>query len=99
LETHDFAAVLKEGKAIRGRGLSVLLKVNGVFTPRFGVIVPKRIVQRSVDRSRLKRILREWFRHNRERLAGQDCVIRLTNPQRDEGALLEEVERLIRSRG
>ena len=98
LETRDFAAVLHKGKALRGRGLSVLLKTNVVPSPRFGVVVPKRIAQRSVDRNRLKRILREWFRHNSERLAGRDCVVRLTAPQTDEDALIAEIERLLKGR-
>ena len=95
LETRDFAAVLQEGKALRGRGLSVLLKANAVPGARFGLIVPKRLAHRSVDRSRLKRILREWFRHNSARLAGRDCVVRLTAPA-DERSLVVEIERLLK---
>lgn len=47
---------------------------------RLGLIVPKRILSRSVDRNRIKRILREWFRSQHDRLQGKDCVVRVTAP-------------------
>lgn len=83
---------------VRSRGVVVLLKKSIVATPRFGIVVPKRIVQRSVDRNRSKRILREWFRHNDQKLHGRDCVVRLTAPlegRAAEIALLVAIERLL----
>jgi len=41
------------------------------------VIVPKRIFPRAVDRNRMKRLLREWFRHNQAALGNSDIVARL----------------------
>lgn len=42
------------------------------------VIVPKRLLARAVDRNRSKRLMREWFRTNQSRFAGNDLLIRLT---------------------
>jgi len=100
--TRDFVAVLRGGRLLRGNGISVLLGGSDAGQSRLGLIVPKRILQRAVDRNRVKRVLREWFRHSRERLAGRDCVIRLT-PARtkgpaiklNDGSLLAELERIM----
>ena len=104
--TRDFVAVLRGGRLLRGNGISVLIGGNGPGDARLGLIVPKRILRRAVDRNRVKRVLREWFRHSRSRLAGRDCVIRLT-PVRIKGeaasmdcaALLAELERIVPAKG
>lgn len=41
------------------------------------MIVPKRQHSRSVDRNRIKRVIREWFRSNQEKLSGRDWIVRL----------------------
>ncbi|MBL7076499.1 MAG: ribonuclease P protein component [Kiritimatiellae bacterium] len=44
--------------------------------PRVGVVASKRTFRRAVDRARAKRLLREAFRLNRDRLArNTDCVL------------------------
>ena len=94
----DFAAVVHTGKLARSRGVVVLLRKSNSAESRFGIVVPKRIIQRSVDRNRSKRILREWFRHNDQKLHGRDCVVRLTaSPKGEvaERALIAEIERLL----
>lgn len=101
--TRDFVVVLRAGRLLRGNGISVLLGGSNSGQGRLGLIVPKRILQRAVDRNRVKRVLREWFRHSRERLAGRDCVIRLLTPARAKGpagkvdgaSLLAELERIV----
>jgi ribonuclease P protein component len=35
-------------------------------------------VPRAVDRNRIKRLVREWFRHRQHGLAGRDVLVRLT---------------------
>jgi len=39
------------------------------------VIVPRRVCARAVDRNRIKRIVRESFRHAKPLLCGQDVVV------------------------
>jgi len=43
--------------------------------PRLGIVVGKRAVRRAVDRNRLKRAIRESFRHEQHRLPSLDIVV------------------------
>lgn len=98
LSDQDFAVVVHTGKLVRSRGVVVLLSKSNSAESRLGMIVPKRIIQRSVDRNRSKRILREWFRHNDQKLHGRDCVVRLTVCPKGrvaEHALIAEIDRLL----
>jgi ribonuclease P protein component len=65
--------------------------------PRLGIIVGKRFVARSVDRSRLKRLIRECFRTRRLDLPQADYVVRVRNPVKvmNTPALLAELEGLL----
>jgi ribonuclease P protein component len=40
-----------------------------------GTIVAKRHVRTAVERNRLKRVIRESFRQNKDRLAGLDVIV------------------------
>lgn len=42
---------------------------------RLGVIVAKRVMKRAVDRNRVRRLIRESFRHHQETLGGLDIVV------------------------
>lgn len=44
---------------------------------RLGVVVPKRIVKRSVQRNAIKRVIREWFRCNAGGVGSLDVVVSL----------------------
>ena len=64
------------------------------------MIVPKRQHSRSVDRNWIKRVIREWFRCNQERLAGRDWIVRLSiggnsAQAMQDGWLRIELERLV----
>lgn len=78
LGTSDIAALLSGGRTVERSGFNVLLKPNALNTPRLGLIVPKRVLPRAVDRNRVKRLAREWFRNNQARLGGRDILIRVT---------------------
>jgi ribonuclease P protein component len=78
LRTADIVALLAMGRAIRQPDFTVLSKANALGIPRLGLIVPKRILPRAVDRNRVKRMLREWFRYNQTQLGSRDILIRLT---------------------
>jgi ribonuclease P protein component len=56
----------------------VLLRANPLGVPRLGLIIPKRVLPRAVDRNRMKRVLRELFRAQQARLGSRDILIRLT---------------------
>lgn len=43
--------------------------------PRLGLAIAKKHVRRAVDRNRIKRLIRESFRHNLTFLSGLDIVV------------------------
>ena len=61
---------------------------------RLGLIVPKRVLARAVDRNRARRLLREWFRTNQKRFGGSDLLVRVNGRRDDLKTLLAEVRRL-----
>lgn len=53
----------------------MLFRENQLAHPRLGLAISKKSARRAVDRARLKRIVRESFRVNRNRLGGWDIVV------------------------
>ena len=54
---------------------TVLYRPNGRQAPRLGLAIGKKNCRLSSGRNRLKRIVRESFRHSKPRLAGLDVVV------------------------
>lgn len=59
------------------RCLTVLARPNGTELARVGIIVAKRYVKKAVLRHRIKRLIRESFRHHKNQLSGLDVVVLL----------------------
>ena len=78
----DFERVLSGGARLNVDAVTVVVRPNGVRHPRLGLAVPRRAAPRAVARHRLKRQIRESFRHNAERLHGLDVVV-LVRPSAD----------------
>ena len=96
LRSPIFGEVLRTGKFSRGRGVAILVKPNQLRWARIGLVVPKKLVPRAVDRNRCKRVMREWFRQRQSEMSGNDWVIRLLRaPERPEATMLLELERLL----
>ena len=55
--------------------VTIILRPNGTDHSRLGLSVSRRVVRHAVARHRLKRQIRESFRHNAGRLAGLDVVV------------------------
>lgn len=79
----DFSSVFRFKRVLRGTNLDILFRQNDLEYPRLGLIVPKKILARAVDRNRVKRVLREAFRLNQHDLGGLDVVIRVKAAGRD----------------
>ena len=75
---HREIVALLGARPVKRPGLSIVLKANAVGYCRLGLIVPKRVFPRAVDRSRAKRMVREWFRAHQQRLGARDILIRVT---------------------
>jgi ribonuclease P protein component len=50
--------------------------INGEGFARLGIVVGRRVAKRAVDRSLLKRLVRETFRRQQHELGGFDLLVR-----------------------
>lgn len=62
------------GKA-PGKNVLLLARSNDLNHPRLGLVIGKKSVKLSVERNRLKRLIRDSFRHHQELLGGLDIVV------------------------
>jgi len=76
-KTDEFSSVFRFKRVHRLAYLDVYFRRNGLSFPRLGLIVPKRILARAVDRNRIKRILREEFRLSQHEIGGLDVVVKV----------------------
>lgn len=71
----EFDRVLSGGTRLNAQVMTLVLRPNGANHPRLGLAVPRRAVRGAVARHRLKRRIRESFRHHAEHLVGLDIVV------------------------
>lgn len=62
------------GKA-SGKQILLLTKDNHLDHPRLGLVIGKKNVRLSVERNRIKRQIRESFRHHQTQIGGLDIVV------------------------
>lgn len=75
-----FDYVFSEGVKLHSRHLLVMVAPNTAHCSRLGLVVAKRKTQGAVMRNRVRRVLKEQFRLNQERLKGCDVVVLLKKP-------------------
>lgn len=63
LEAAQFRRVFESNDKVGDRYWTILYRDNNCAAARLGMAVAKKRVKRAVDRSRLKRLVRESFRH------------------------------------
>ncbi|WP_251358547.1 ribonuclease P protein component [Kangiella sp. TOML190] len=78
------------------KDFTLLACSNSCNHPRLGLIVAKKNVRFAVDRNRLKRLVRESFRHQQSLLPAIDCVIlaRRGSSERSNQVLFGQLEAL-----
>ena len=76
LTPRQFKAVFDSpsGK-VPGKNVLLLARLNDLDHPRLGLVIGKKSVKLSVERNRLKRQIRESYRHSQVALSGWDIVI------------------------
>jgi ribonuclease P protein component len=67
LKRHEFLEILKVGHRIQNRQFKAVYQKNNKGTTRIGITITKR-VGNAVTRNKLKRLIREYFRKNRQKL-------------------------------
>ena len=63
LKPADFKQVFKNNQATNDRLFRVLARANRAGRPRLGMAVSKKVDRTAVGRNRIKRVIRESFRH------------------------------------
>jgi len=72
----DFQRVFKQGNfKSQDKGFVVLALKNDLGNGRLGITVGKKNVSSAVARNRIKRLIRESFRHNKKNVRGLDLVV------------------------
>lgn len=75
-EADDFGKVFKQCKyRLSDRWFTLLANTGPVDQPRLGLAISRKVARNAVARNRIKRVIRESFRHWQTRLDSLDIVI------------------------
>lgn len=75
LTPHQYSRVFANAKAFRDPGFTLLARTNEESSARLGLVIAKKKVKLSVQRNRIKRIVRESFRQERKHLPSLDIIL------------------------
>ncbi|MFW2371730.1 MAG: ribonuclease P protein component [Gammaproteobacteria bacterium] len=76
LKPAEFSRVFDQALRSSDRLFIILVRLNDkLSSPRLGLAISKKNARLAVDRNRIKRIIRESFRHNLSRLPAADFVV------------------------
>lgn len=89
-----FGPVLQSRRKVRGAICTLHVAARPTPPARFGLALPRKLVARSVDRTRLKRVAREAFRRHPAKSGAWDCVLTLRSryDAANEDRLLAELQ-------
>jgi ribonuclease P protein component len=71
----DFEAAYARGRRFGNAYFGIIVRPNGLDHPRLGLSVATRITRTSVERNRIRRVVRESFRLAQHALAPVDLVV------------------------
>jgi ribonuclease P protein component len=91
LTAADFKFVFAKAVKSSDSNFTVLYRKSGKNNARLGLAIAKKNTRLAVQRNRLKRLIRDSFRLNRQQLQGLDIVVLASNrASRQENALLHK---------
>lgn len=76
-ERGSFGPILRSPRKLRGRLAVIHVAPGRPRQSRLGLALTRRLVPLSVDRSSVKRVVREAFRRHDAKAGGFDCVVTL----------------------
>lgn len=76
-ERGSFGPILRSPRKLRGRLAVIHVAPGRPRQSRLGLALTRRLVPLAVDRSRVKRVVREAFRRHDAKACGFDCVVTL----------------------
>lgn len=71
----EFDKVYREARRFSDALFAVLVRHNERGVPRLGLSIAARVIGGAVQRNRIKRLVRESFRHQRHELPAVDIVV------------------------
>jgi ribonuclease P protein component len=71
----EYNALFNKPNKISQPGWLILFKPNKKKHAKLGLIIAKRIINKATQRNTVKRIIRESFRNNKEKLKGFDIIV------------------------
>jgi ribonuclease P protein component len=91
----DFRNVFERPEKSGDSCFTVLARSNSLGFPRLGLAISRKSVQSAVVRNRIKRIVRESFRHHQQTLGSIDVVVigRGNLIERDNAVLFDSLQR------
>ena len=75
LKGTDFKRVFKARNKLVSGPLAIYLRSNPENISRLGITVSKKVSKRAVERNRIKRLAREYFRTHPDMLSGYDIIV------------------------
>lgn len=75
LTPEDYSKVFEQPVRSSSPEITILAKSNSLGFPRLGLAIAKKQIKHAHQRNRIKRLCREYFRLNRDRLPSMDFVI------------------------
>ena len=79
---HDFRRVFAQPEVSQDRAFRVLSRKNGLAHARLGMAVSTKVCRQATGRNRLKRLIRESFRHHCTQLSAQGGLDLVVLPSR-----------------
>ncbi|MEN8823682.1 MAG: ribonuclease P protein component, partial [Glaciecola sp.] len=71
-----FSYVFEDAVPAPSKHITILARKNSNYThPRLGITIAKNRVRKAHDRNRLKRVIRESFRHHQHFLPNVDIIV------------------------
>ena len=79
----EFDRVYKDSRRSSDGCFAILIRNSGGSIPRLGLSIAARIIGNAVRRNRIKRLIRESFRHHQHELPAVDIVVNARSGARD----------------
>ncbi len=92
----EFSRVFARPQRFHSDSFTVLVRASDLGEPRLGLAIAKRRIRRASARNRIKRLVRESFRHHLADLAGLDIVVMAKSgaENKENAAIFRELEEL-----